>query len=103
MRSLVRIVVAVAIGLVVGFVGATINGQSLVRSMVGAAMLAMVVGAIVALFSWATDVAQDKGYSAWLGVFAVLVLNVLGLLLLVLLPSRADRRTTQETGGSDGG
>jgi ABC-type transport system involved in cytochrome c biogenesis permease subunit len=93
MRSLLRIVAAIALGFVVGFVGAVISGQPVVRSLVGAAMLAMVVGAILALFSWAIDAARDKGYSAWLRVWAVLLLNVLGFLLLALLPSRTDRST----------
>jgi len=97
MRTGVRIIAAVVLGFVIGFLGAVINGQPLVRSLVGAAMLAMLVGAIVAVLSWAIDVAQDKGYSAWIAVLALLALNVFGLLLLMLLPAREGQRRTQET------
>lgn len=64
MRSSVRTMAAIALGFVVGFLGAVISGQPIGRSLLGAAMLALTIGLIEAVLSWAIDSATEKGCSA---------------------------------------
>jgi uncharacterized membrane protein len=65
-----------------------LNGRGVAVSIAAAAVFGLLVGVVVAILSWAFNYAGAKGYSGWMGFFLVLVLNVLGVLLLLILPAR---------------
>jgi hypothetical protein len=65
-----------------------VNGRSPTRSVLSGLVLALAVGAMVAVLSWAADTARAKGYGAWVGVLLIILLNLAGAGVLVLLPSK---------------
>lgn len=89
MNSTIRILLALALGFVSGFVIPLGNGQDLLWALQSGLGFALLIGCIVAILSWGMDIAIEKGYPGWMGFLLALVFNVVGLLLLVLLPGRA--------------
>ena len=83
-----RIMSALLVGFVSGFTLALVNGQSVPLSLYGGLVLAAVAGLLATLLLWTVEIAEKKGYGEWVGMLAALLLNVPGLLLLALLPSR---------------
>lgn len=91
MKSSARIVLAFILGFLLGFVISLSNRRDLALSFQSGFIFAVIVAFVVAMLSWGIDIAVRKGYPAWAGFLLVLILNVLGLLLLVILP---DKTTT---------
>jgi ABC-type transport system involved in cytochrome c biogenesis permease subunit len=89
MNSSTRIFLALILGLLAGLVSGLANGLDLATAVQRAVVFSMLTAAIVGVLSWSMDLASRKGYSPWLGFWLVLLFNVIGLLLLALLPSRA--------------
>ena len=84
LRMTTGLVAGFLLGLIVSFA----NGLSVVQAAGRGIAFALVVGLIVWLLSWAVDTAVRKGYSPWLGVLAVIALNLVGIVVLLWLPSR---------------
>lgn len=87
-----RTILAVLITFVVGLPLALINGLDFISAMRGAFLMALLTGAIVAVLAWSVDTAKQKGYSGSLGFFAILFLNIFGILLLLCLPVRRENK-----------
>lgn len=88
MKSSTRIYIALIVGFILGFAISISNGRSLASALQSAVFFAVLVGIIVAMLSWGIDIAVKKGYSGWIGFLLVFFLNVFGLLILAVLPSR---------------
>jgi drug/metabolite transporter (DMT)-like permease len=83
-----RTLFGIIIGFVTAFVVALLNGQTFVQALSTAAIFAVIVGVLVAVLSWAMNYAVMKGYPGWLGFVLVFILNVIGIIILFLLPAR---------------
>lgn len=83
-----RTFLALLMGFLIGLVILLINGRTIGASIIGALIFSVLVGVIVAILSWAFEYAERKGYSGWVGFFLVLILNIIGVILLLLLPSK---------------
>jgi hypothetical protein len=88
MNSTIRILLALAMGFVIGFVMPLANGLGPLEALQAGLGFAFLVGVIVAILSWGMDIAIEKGYPGWLGFLLALVFNILGLVILLLLPRR---------------
>jgi hypothetical protein len=87
-RTTARTASAFILGFVIGLVVSMLNGGGAAVSISAAAVFGLLVGIVVAILSWAFNYAEAQGYSGWLGFFLVLILNILGVLLLLMLPAR---------------
>ena len=87
MKSSIRIILALALGFVIGGLASLANGQGLLLSLQASLILSFLVGVIVAVLSWGMDIAEEKGYPGWLGFLLALIFNFLGLIILMLLPT----------------
>jgi uncharacterized membrane protein len=75
-------------GLVAGVAVSMANGKALAASLLGGLAFSIVVALVVAILSWAAGASEQKGYDAWLGIVLVLIFNVVGIVILLLLPAR---------------
>lgn len=76
------------VGLTLGFLLSISNGRNTSLSLIGGLIFSLIVGLIVMILSWATEVAEEKGYSVWGSILLIVTLNVVGVLILLLLPSK---------------
>ena len=83
-RLIVGLVLAYGLALAV----CLINGLDLGTAIKNSAGFALFTGLTFALVEIGGAIAERKGYSAWLGFLAILVLSGLGALLLLILPAR---------------
>jgi len=88
MNSWIRIGLALVLGFLLGVGVSLINGQGLFITLKAGFFLALLSGVIVAILSWGVDMAVEKGYPGWAGFLLSLCLNIVGLIILVLLPAR---------------
>ena len=88
MKSNTRIVLALVISFLAGFVLALLNGRDLLASLQSAMFFAIIATAIVAILTWGMDIAVKKGYPAWAGFLLALFLNIFGLAILAVLPTK---------------
>jgi len=88
MKSNTRIVLALIVSFLLGIVFSLFNGQDLLSSLQAGFIFALITIIIVAILSWGIDIAVNKGYPSWIGFLLVLILNVLGLLILAVLPNK---------------
>src|SRR5262245_45066812 len=93
MKTLTRVISALALSFVVGVILASTNGQDTLTALRSSVSFAIITAALVALLSFGMEKAEDKGYPVWFGLLLVVFLNVLGLLILTLLPRYAAERT----------
>jgi hypothetical protein len=64
-----------------------VNGRDFVAALQAGFGFALLVGFIVALLSCGMENALEKGYPGWFGFLLVLCLNIVGLMILALLPA----------------
>jgi len=88
MKSKTRIFLALVISFLAGFVLALLNGRDLLASLQSAMFFAIIATAIVAILTLGMDIAVKKGYPAWVGFLLALFLNVIGLAILAVLPTK---------------
>jgi|SRR5581483_598118 len=88
MRSSTRIVLALVIGFLAGVFLSVFNGRDLLSSIQSGFIFAFIVAIIVVMLSWGIDIAVSKGYPSWTGFLLVLIFNVLGLVILAVLPDK---------------
>jgi hypothetical protein len=88
MNSTIRILLAVLMGFGIGAVTPLVNGQDIRWALQAGLGFALLMGCIVAVLSWGMDIAVEKGYPGWVGFVIALVFNILGLVIMLLLPRR---------------
>ena len=93
MNSRTRIILALALGFIVGLVIPLVNGNDFPYAFKTGIQFALLIGVIVAILTWGMDIAVGKGYPSWLGFVLVLILNIIGLIILALLPPASQLRT----------
>ena len=79
---------AILMGFVAGLAISLANGRALAPSFIGALEFAAIAGVIVAALAWASGASERKGYSPWLGFVLVLILDMVGIVILLLLPAQ---------------
>jgi ABC-type transport system involved in cytochrome c biogenesis permease subunit len=80
--------IAALLGFVAGFALSLANGRALAQSSISALEFAAIAGVIVAALAWASGASERKGYSPWLGFVLVLILDVVGIVIILLLPAQ---------------
>ena len=88
MKSSTRILLALIISFLLSVFISFSNGRDLLLSLQSGFIFAIIVATIVAMLSWGMDIAVEKGYSGWVDFLLVLILNVLGLVLLAVVPNK---------------
>jgi hypothetical protein len=91
MNSWTRIGLALVLGFFIAAFISLVNGRDVVSALLAGVGFAVLVGVIVATLSWGMDRAVEKGYPSWFGFFLALCLNVVGLIILALLPAYTPR------------
>jgi FtsH-binding integral membrane protein len=91
MDSWTRIGLALVLGFFIATFISFVNGRDVVSALLAGFGFAVLVGVIVAILSWGMDRAVEKGYPGWFGFFLALFLNVVGLIILALLPAYTPR------------
>lgn len=79
---------AILMGFVAGLAISLANGRALAPSLISALEFAAITGVIVAALAWASGASERKGYSPWLGILLVPILNVVGIIVVLLLPAQ---------------
>lgn len=97
-----RAVGALVLGLVAGLVVSLTNGLSLVQAAGRGAVFALLAGLLVWLLSWAMETAAHKGYSPWLGLWLIVLLNLVGILVLLWLPPKRGKKVMVPSGSQTG-
>jgi len=92
MKTATRVISALVLSFVVGVTLASANGQDILTALRSSLIFASITAAVVALLSVGMEKAEEKGYPAWFGLLLVVLLNVLGLVILALLPSQSAER-----------
>ncbi len=97
MKSSIRITFAFVLSFLLGVVISLSNGRGFLLSLQAGLVFAVFAALIIGVLSWGIEIATRKGYSDWVGLLFVLFLNVLGLVLLVILPikSTTSNRTSK--------
>jgi hypothetical protein len=86
-----RIALAFSLGLFVGINTALSNGFSLTIAVRDGLIFSVVVSIYVAIISWGIGIAEEKGYPVRGIFFLLLFLNVIGIVILLLLPNRKEK------------
>jgi hypothetical protein len=87
MNTWTRTGLALVLGLSIGTFISLVNGRDFVAALQAGFGFALLVGFIVALLSCGMENALEKGYPGWFGFLLVLCLNIVGLMILALLPA----------------
>ena len=87
MNTWTRTGLALVLGLSIGTFISFINGRDFVSALQAGFGFALLVGFIVGVLSCGMDIALEKGYPGWFGFLLVLCLNIVGLMILALLPA----------------
>ena len=88
-QTLKRIAVAVALAFAIALTVSLANGLAAPLALRNSLLFTLLVTAIVAVLDWAMAAAQRKDYSPWLGFWLVIVLQLLGIVMLLILPARS--------------
>jgi hypothetical protein len=75
--------------LTVAFVIALFNRQSVALALQNAIVFAGFVCLLMVFLHIGASIAEGKGYPTWFGVVITFLLNIVGLLILLMLPSKS--------------
>ena len=78
-----------AVGFLFAVTIALANGLDLMSSLKAGSSIVLLVCAVCIPISWSMAIATKKGYPDWLAGILVLGFNILGLVIVILLPIRA--------------
>src|SRR5215470_12712793 len=87
MNTWTRTRLALVLGLSIGTVVSFVNGRDFVSALQAGFGFAVLVGIIIAVLSCGMEIAVEKGYPGWFGFLLALCLNIVGLIILALLPA----------------
>jgi hypothetical protein len=81
-----RIGLAFTLGLFIGINISISNGANLLTAIRDGFIFSLIITSIVALISWGMNLSKEKGYPIWVGFVLVLFLNIVGIIILLLMP-----------------
>ena len=84
-----RIALAFTLGLFIGINISISNGANLLTAIRDGLIFSLVLTIIVALIDWGMKITKEKGYPLWVGFVLVLFLNIIGIIILFLLPTHS--------------
>lgn len=79
---------AFLLGWASGTIACLVNQIPLGNALLRALGFGVLVATIVAVLAWVSETAKQKGYPSWLGFWLVAILNILGIIIIMLLPER---------------
>lgn len=86
-----RIALAFSLGIYVGISTALSNGASLNIAVRDGLIFSVIISVYVAIVSWGIKIAEDKGYPVRGAFFLVLLTNIIGIIILKILPIRKEK------------
>jgi hypothetical protein len=89
-----RIALAFTLGLFIGVNISISNGANILSALGDGFIFALCITFVVAIISWGMDIAKAKGYPIWVGFVLALFLNIIGIMILFLLPSHTKNEPT---------
>ena len=90
-----RLGLAFTLGLLIGINISISNGANLLTAIRDGFIFSLIITSIVALISWGLNLSKEKGYPIWVGFVLVLFLNIIGIIILLLLPSHLKKELTK--------
>jgi len=81
-----RIGLAFTLGLFIGINISISNGSNLLTALRDGFIFSLIITTIVVLINWGMNLTKEKGYPIWVGFVLVLFLNIIGIIILLLLP-----------------
>jgi hypothetical protein len=81
-----RIGLAFTLGLFIGINISISNGSNLLTALRDGIIFSLIITSIVALITWGMNISKEKGYPIWVGFVLVLFLNIIGIIILLLIP-----------------
>jgi hypothetical protein len=84
-----RIGLAFTLGLFIGINISISNGANLPTAIRDGLIFSLIITFIVALIDWGMKLTKEKGYPIWVGFVLVLFLNIIGIIILLLLPTHS--------------
>jgi hypothetical protein len=81
-----RLGLAFTLGLFIGINISISNGANLLTAIRDGFIFSLIITFIVALISWGMNLTKEKGYPIWVGFVLVLFLNIIGIIILLLMP-----------------
>jgi len=83
-----RIGLTFSLGLLIGINISTSNGANLPTAIRDGFIFSLIITFIVALITWGMNLTKEKGYPIWVGFVLALFLNIIGIIILLLMPIR---------------
>lgn len=77
------------------------NRKDLVPAFIRGILFSMIVALIVIALSWTAEVSEKKGYDQWVGILLVLILNIIGIVILLCIPTKKQREYKSERDSVD--
>jgi hypothetical protein len=84
-----RIGLAFTLGLFIGINISISNGANLQTAIRDGFIFSLIITSIVALIAWGMNLTKEKGYPIWIGFVLVLFLNIIGIIILLLIPTHS--------------
>jgi hypothetical protein len=88
MSRINRILIAIPALFATGLIVSLINFRDISTALANSLLFALLTGALLLWLHLGATMAERKGYGTWLGTVLVLFLNLLGFVILWLLPDR---------------
>lgn len=88
-----RTLISLILGFSIAFLFSIRNGREFPTALLSALVFGLLTAVTVAVLSWSIEYAERKGYPGWLGFLLVLCLNLVGVVILFLLPERRAQAT----------
>lgn len=83
-----KVSIAALLGLITGFIVSLVNGKDLLPSLISGLQFSIIVTVVVIALTWASEVSEQKGYDQWVGISLVLIFNIIGIVILLCLPTK---------------
>jgi hypothetical protein len=94
MSLIKRVALVFTMGMFFGTNISISNGSTLLTAIRDGLFFSIIISFVVILIDWGINIAKEKCYPIWIGFVLALLLNVIGILILKLLPIRTNTNST---------